>query len=67
VVREKVSLITTSQLRYSRRFSIFSISYYFKISRPCHFQNGKVCPLVTSEAGARWPRSISNLWRLVSN
>jgi hypothetical protein len=36
-------------------------AYHFKIGRPCPLENGKVCHLVTSEAGARRPRSISNL------
>jgi hypothetical protein len=26
---------------------------YLRIGRPCPFQNGKVCPPATSEAGAR--------------
>jgi hypothetical protein len=33
----------------------------------CQFLNDMVCPPATSEAGAKRPRSILNLWTLVSN
>jgi hypothetical protein len=43
------------------------IPYHFRKGMVCKFSNGMVCPPATSKAGAKRPRSISNLWTLVSN
>jgi hypothetical protein len=43
------------------------IPYHFRKGMVCQFYNGIVCPPATSEAGAKRPSTISNLWTLVSN
>jgi hypothetical protein len=62
-----LKILMSDPLVYSQTTVQEDIPYHFRKGMVCQFSNGMVCPPATSVAGAKRPRSISNLWTLVSN